>query len=295
MAFVTSPVARPSYKAGYAHHAGESANPWAWRGLVDARVMALGPTGDKVFDATGRGLPADWNGVPADDWVVDERGWALDADGVLDHLSVPDRTALNITKEITIAVSYKLTADVIPQTLCAKRSKPASTKFRNWHFSISNGNDLVFHYQEDDASTQHNWTTTSTQADIGVWYDAVMTFRWGDGGSLKMTVNGLDAAGSWTLGDGSGTPEVTPYPMTIGVRSIHETANDELNGRIGSVLVYDRLMTDWECERLSADISAPFRLKPRIISLGTAAGGVTVPVLDEGMLTGGLSELSGAL
>ena len=74
-----------------ASRAAESANPGLWDDLVFANALTLGPTGGVAKDVSGYGrdgvLSAAMN--PGDDWVIGEKGWALDFDGNADNTEGP--------------------------------------------------------------------------------------------------------------------------------------------------------------------------------------------------------------
>lgn len=74
---MSSPVSWEDYATGPSECAPEYAS--LWDGLVGLWAPAIGPTGNALFDLSGRGN----NGVltnmdPATDWVGGEKGWALD-------------------------------------------------------------------------------------------------------------------------------------------------------------------------------------------------------------------------
>lgn len=83
MTVITLPQrASPSWQTGFARYAGESLYPNLWNGLVGAWVPALGPTGLVLRDVSGRGSHGTLTDMdPATDWVVGEKGYALDFDG----------------------------------------------------------------------------------------------------------------------------------------------------------------------------------------------------------------------
>ena len=79
----------PSYKSGFACNAAESENPNLWKGLVGLWAPSLGPTGLTLRDQSGYGNHGTLTFMdPATDWVVSEKGWALDFDGSSDHIKI---------------------------------------------------------------------------------------------------------------------------------------------------------------------------------------------------------------
>lgn len=83
---MSSPVSWEDYATGPSECAPEWS--WAWDGLVGLWVPALGPTGNALFDLSGRNNHgALTNMDPATDWVGSEYGAALDFDGGDDYIA----------------------------------------------------------------------------------------------------------------------------------------------------------------------------------------------------------------
>jgi hypothetical protein len=62
---------------------------WAWDGLVGLWAPALGPTGNALFDLSGRSNHGTMQNMdPATDWVGSPGGWALDFDGSDDFVEI---------------------------------------------------------------------------------------------------------------------------------------------------------------------------------------------------------------
>lgn len=88
---------RPSFHNGYARCAAESAYPNLWTGLRGLWVPALGPTGLTLRDVSGRGNHGTLtNMAPATDWVVGEKGWALNYDAVNDFVDCGNTFSVGI-------------------------------------------------------------------------------------------------------------------------------------------------------------------------------------------------------
>ena len=88
-------LATPSYKAGYARSAGESAHPNLWKGLAGAWVPAMGVTGGTLRDISGNKNHGTLTNMdPATDWVVGEKGLALDFDGSDDYIEIANSPSI---------------------------------------------------------------------------------------------------------------------------------------------------------------------------------------------------------
>jgi hypothetical protein len=104
---------------------------WAWDGLVGLWAPALGPTGNALFDLSGRNNHGTLTNMdPATDWVGSPGGWALDFDGSDGHIHCGNITN---TSELTlIAVLDEYTNGDKFQYIASQRNDD----FRNWHFYI---------------------------------------------------------------------------------------------------------------------------------------------------------------
>ncbi len=101
----------PSYSQGYAQYQADAENPDRWDGLAFNWHGPLGPTGVVAKDVSGRG---GGDGVltnmdPATDWVMTEKGWALDFDGINQMVLFP-------TLPVTLnSAAFSLAAWVFPK------------------------------------------------------------------------------------------------------------------------------------------------------------------------------------
>jgi len=97
---IWTPQHRPSWKQGFARGPAEARYPGLWKGLVGAWFPSLGPTGLTLRDISGRGNHGTLTSMdPATDWVVTEKGYALDFDGTNDYVN------LGVPKVLTAGVA----------------------------------------------------------------------------------------------------------------------------------------------------------------------------------------------
>ena len=82
---------QPSYPAGFARSAAESANPGLWDSLVGAWVPALGPTGGVIRDLISSNSLDPYTGAdewePGNGWVVRRGAWQVYLDGRNDYFN----------------------------------------------------------------------------------------------------------------------------------------------------------------------------------------------------------------
>jgi len=97
----------PSYGQGFARCQAEAANPGLREGLVFNWHGPLGVTGATAFDTSGRGNDGTLTNMdPASDWVMTEKGWALDFDAVGDRIEIP--SAFDISRPISVSMRVNI-------------------------------------------------------------------------------------------------------------------------------------------------------------------------------------------
>lgn len=103
---------RPSYQLGFARNAGEAMFPQLWQGKVAHWVMALGNTGDTVFDLMRKHDMALTNMDKATDWEVSDLnlGYVLDFDGSDDELNVSSLAGMPTGGPMAVRAIFRPTA-----------------------------------------------------------------------------------------------------------------------------------------------------------------------------------------
>jgi hypothetical protein len=244
----------PSYKAGYAKSASESANPNLWDGLAGAWMPSLGVTGSKIPEVTGKATDAYLQNVPETNWMTDRGKTAvlLDGGSSNDHISAAYCDAFNFGSESFTAISllnYR-TLQLVNSINAFLDFRAASSGNVGFHTYLrSNG---VFQTQLRSSSVQdqyaHNvpvnnneWQMFATRVDREK--QTCETFLDGKNyGSSSI---------SSSMGDiNSGEP--ARFGINI-------TDQYESNALFAGVLIYKRALSDAEIKQLYADPLAPFR------------------------------------
>lgn len=83
------------------------------------------------------------------------------------------------------------------------------------------------------------------------WYILTLVYTFGTGSTAAVYKNGAAVTGSWTAGDGDGTPSTGTGYTIIGAVDTSATPDDVADiqfwqGRIGDVLLYTRILTQSE-------------------------------------------------
>ncbi|KKM04498.1 hypothetical protein LCGC14_1763650 [marine sediment metagenome] len=257
----------PSFANGFAPRDGLSANPGLWDGLVGAWVPSLGVTGLTLFDVS-RGSN---NGTltsmdPATDWVMSEKGWALDFDGSDDNVLLPtDGGLLNVLR--TAPHSFVL----------------------NFKSRSLSGNQRIFAHSETSAGLRQNvlWTQASaigftwdpstgkagkstSFTDTSEWHSLIGVLE--DSATISAYLDGVPMTGTTSRG--------SPDGLTYLGQSAGGTAR--FNGQIGVFLIYSRILTFPEIQTLYVDPLAPFRLARRtLVGVAAAPGGTILPQMMQ--------------
>ncbi len=227
-----------------------------WDGLVCAWVPALGSTGGRLLDRSGRGNHGTLtNMTPATAWKTSDRGPALDfTGGDTDHVLVTDRDALDISQQITVACWVNVTSYNYVSTrsfphivskwdsyvLRAFDSPPGP--LHGWGFTIFDG------------STEYtaNGTDAGDTPNTGQWYHVAGTY---DGNNVKTYVDGLLKYTTAHTGD----IDVGANDLLLGNYESLSDARTDFDGLLESVLLYSRALTHSEIQHLYLDPYALFR------------------------------------
>jgi len=274
--FGTSQV-RPSWQSGFARSQSESANPKLWDSLVGFWAPSFGPTGITTLrDVSGHKSHATFNGtMTADDWIVGEKGYALDFDGTDDRLEVPDSDVLSITGELSLFAWVQTTSSVTGanEGIVSKyRSQSGSVNQRSYTLVMTETNGFLAMALSDDGTFNAAGSLASTTAiNDGKLHYVGMTYKpstysrlWVDGIMVAEDTTAILAS----LAD-------TAAPFWIGTQFDSTTSNFNFDGKIGDVSLHDRAISHDEIQQIYQDSVAPFRKKRLSFSVSTAAEEVT--------------------
>jgi len=253
MHIISAKQTQPSYKAGYAKSASESANPNLWNGLVAAWMPSLGSTGGTLRDVSGNenhGTLTDMD--PATDWVTTEKGLALDFDGSDDYVSLGNSSDWNPG-----AGDFTWNGWIYPNDWKISWNPffvAGQTTGGFWLGQITGSRDFVVRaYADTNLLTATNiandeWSYVqivrrNTQAKL--YFNNTLVD--------SDTVTYSFASGNAYLGsDGGSNPA------------------EKFQGNITNVSIYNRALGDTELRQLYADSLAPFRQR-RSIPFGITA------------------------
>lgn len=246
----------PTRQHGYARGAWEAAYPSLWRGLVFAGIPSLGPTGGTLYDISGyQNHGALTNMDPATDWVVGENGYALDFDGGNDYVGHGDVLDFERTDQITI-VCWMNPSSLTGQRAIASKME-SSGNFRGWMFGPID-DEMRFFLRSVNSPQNKLSLRSDSILTTNSWQHIASTY---DGSSnvsgVTLYFNGIVTTPAGPADDSLSTTIINSAPLNIGARN---NGNSPFPGKIGFVLIYNRVLPPQEIQLLYIDPHALVRL-----------------------------------
>ncbi len=202
------------------------------------------------------------------DWVPSDGRYALDFDGGDDYLDCGSFTAIR-----SISIWFRLNS-----------VEAGATRLFDWR--QTNG-FTIFQISSGDITAQYDGTTIATSSvTAGVWNHWCFTHESGLA-QVHLYKNGVH------VGNAPRALVDTAGDFVIGVRGAKDA--QFMDGMFDDCFIYDREIITSEAQQLyQFGRGGIFELDPSF-SFASPISGNVVPVLDEGMLMGGLQALSGGL
>ena len=269
----------PSYKQGFARNAAESENPNLWKGLVGLWAPSLGPTGLTLYDQSGyRNDGTLTNMTPSNDWVVTEKGWALDFDGINDYGKADD---LGEDRDGSFSVAMLLKpADIATDSdVVLGRGYPVA--FAGWCLwqRGSRLDWLIPNVAKNDWLANQD-CRTGVLAN-GTWYHIVFVKS---GNELSCFQDGIEvdsfSMASAAIGDAS-----TDFFIGSGCTAA-SFARKWWEGQMAFVGVWNRALSPFEVQQLYVDPHAMLRPRRRVYAV---AGFIPYPHPLLNNMSGGMA------
>lgn len=240
----------PSYNQGFARSKGESAHPGSWDGLVACYDPGLGPTGGTLYDHAGRALHGTLTNMdPATDWVVGERGYALDFDGTDDYVSLGTSSVFEI---FPFTIALWLTPATISggDGVLGKNTTTGASSGAGFFIERSSSTWLAGLYNGSG-----NRILSSSGAGFAVAGQRTHLAYWFDGSLSRLYVDGIQR-------DQDTATSYTPASSEFRVGGYGHTTSLPFEGKIGGFQFYSRALTTSEIQQLYLGAS-PLALRPR--------------------------------
>jgi hypothetical protein len=227
-------MTRPSWNDYATGDESESAD--LLRGIVAHWVPALGPSGLRLHDVSGRNNWGTLTGMDAaTDWIISPDQYALDFDGVNDYVLVTRSRFFDV-----------LTGDKTVQAWVKTSSPGASFRTvvsRDKTFSITLQNSIFGTY-DWSAST---FRSSGVNVADGTWKHLAVSIRAGITSGSQCFINGVPQGSAFTYNTQTGN---TTNDITIGtaLSAVNAVVNEYVNGQFDDIAVWSRAMTASEIQ-----------------------------------------------
>lgn len=220
---------KASYKSGYAKSADESIVPGLWKGLIVALAPSLGVTGKTLYDLSGNGNDGNLINMDADNWVVGERGYAIDYDETGNYVDVsPFSLSASIDRTISMWVNPSEDAD--SDFLFFSETDLFGVAVRD-----TGAIDTIAFY---DGS----WHETGVKATLNEFQLLSFTF---EGTTAKVYKNATQIGGDITYSQRSIGGDVL-----LGANPNSPSGPNQFTGQISDTLIYNRVLAPNEVSEL---------------------------------------------
>lgn len=243
-----------SWRTPFARSESESANPGLWRGLLGCWPSSFGPTGSRLFDASGRNFHGTFTNMDPTDWAISDNpklpGYVVDLDGSNDHIQVAHNDVLTLPR---FSLSFWLLIRATPESYPLFIANDLSTK-RNYSLAV-NGTALSSIWWRLGSSGG------STTVDISPftlvlnqWHHFVLSY---DAAFNKILyIDGQERASDV----GTSAPnQDTGQQVFLGGGA---EGFGNLDGQMANILIYNRAISVSEKIQLYEDSMSLFRRKP---------------------------------
>ena len=232
---------QPSYKAGYAKSASESAYPELWEGLKAAWSPELGNSGGRIINAANPGV-ADGSLVGNVEWGNSFIEWTGSGDSN-DRVECGPVDAF--AGAFSITVRFWRNASGASRFLISSGDTNIASKW--WDLYVSNTDFLKFDF-DDNVTKQQGTSTFAVTEDA--WNS--VTVQREQGGPFTIFLNGIFAGEFGTNGDCN-----TGDDVWLG--DLERAVENNWWGKIGCTQIRTKALTHSEIKLLHADPLAPFR------------------------------------
>lgn len=233
--------------------------------MVGAWVPSLGPTGETLYDVVNKNDGTLTNMDPATDWVVGENGYALDFDGADDYVALGKIATLGPKGSILfrLKINSNSGSHGIGRFSVADGSRETFYPFSGDNLYIG----LLCGSSERPISGVSNSSFDKTE-----WHTLCVTAEQGTGNYKLYQNASLNASGTMSGGVG----------LHATLNQLGASSGAKLAGQVAEVLIYSRVLSQPEIQKLYTDHLAPFRRKQFIpTGGGEVAAGVTIPIFHH--------------
>lgn len=283
MSEIIQPLILPSWDLGnIARGLYEAAFPELWEGLVGYWDPSLGPTGLTLFDIVNGNNGQLTNMVAADDWVVGERGYALDYDADGDEVSIPFSAKLYSMRQLSLCAWVKYEGNT---TTATEKNVFSAWAAGNTNYLLRWNPDInSFGFFTDTSSGIAGGDSfNDINIEDGNWHLVIAVY---DGVKMKLYVDGqkdsTEINQTGTIANGLGS-------LAIVIGGYQGGVADFWVGKIGPVSIYSIALPENRI-RLMAAGATPAMLAEDVVLKAPAVGGL---LLKQSNMDGGMMNLNG--
>ncbi len=132
----------------------------------------------------------------------------------------------------------------------------------------------------EDTRRWHRWTSDVGFLENSGWHHIAVTYKFGDGGSLRGYIDGVEVDGLWDMGgETDRAPVVDDDELWIG-SSMAGSDTSSFDGLIDEVAVYRSTLTRSDIERHYRAVKTPPAAALPAIAVGPVSKHVTVDILE---------------
>lgn len=245
-----------------------AAHPELWDGLGVCFDAGLGPTGGTLYDHAGRRLDGTLTNMdPATDWVVTERGHALDFDGSNDRIATPSITYDSLV--VTCSAWVYASGGTGTFKVIAESSSNFNTNSNSWALFWDYTNSRIYGDIRGTGYREEYATAPSTQQ----WHHICAIFdRTTSNGDVRLFINGIEASTTISVNTGVGSTNFSAYALYLAGRG---AGSQNFASRLSEVGIWSRAITPSEIMALYLGAS-PLTLRRRAVVFVGAGGAQTV-------------------
>ena len=280
----------PSYKTGFARRAAEAEYPNLWKGLVGSWCPHLGPSGLTLYDhGANRYNGTLVNMVPSSDWLMTEKGWALDFDGSDDRVDCSLPSKVLATDRMSVSAWVRPTAygSVVDPYLHVPVSTGDDSRHNGWSLEMGKYNEWGDLDKIGFTFWGGAWKTVngSTSMPLNTWHHMCATY---DLQTLRAYLNNKEED---TLATTAAIVDGTE--LAIGCMPQSDQDKRHWQGQIGPVHIWNRALAPSEIQQLYVDPYALHRLRVPVFPAAAAAAGAIMNQMQNANL--GADLFDGAL
>ncbi|MBI2337475.1 MAG: hypothetical protein HYU97_12015 [Deltaproteobacteria bacterium] len=168
---------------------------------------------------------------------------AMSFDGVDDYINIQSAPSLNFNNGESIGMDVRLTVMALDDGAFVVTKGSWDGSHGNYSFMMNPSTNEFGFTLSNPAVTQDlrvypNYLVSTGFPILNNASHIILTHKFGDANSTKMSINGVPSPGSWTYGTGNVQPDVQDLPLTLGKRTQPSPFNIYYEGLVDELIIY---------------------------------------------------------